>query len=186
MTVGNVRWLGLNTMAWCEVMRSMSALNASTSVTTGVTTRRQALQHGVRVASLLAATGLFPSWAWAYNQRAFEGKTVGEAVAACGGLVPLASKDVSLSAPDLAENGALVPLGLSCSLPGVKQLLLLVEKNPHVLVALFNLTDAVEPQLATRAKMAQTSDVYAVAILQDGRAFFARKEVRVTLGGCSA
>jgi len=52
------------------------------------------------------------------------------------------------------------------------------------LVALFNVSDSVEPAFTTRGKMGQSSDVYAVAIMADGRALFAKKEVKVTLGGC--
>jgi sulfur-oxidizing protein SoxY len=77
-----------------------------------------------------------------------------------------------------------VPLGVSTSLAGVKHLLLLVEKNPNALVAKFDCNDAVESNFSTRAKMGQTSDVYAVAIMNDGKALYAKKEVKVTLGGC--
>ena len=86
--------------------------------------------------------------------------------------------------PDIAENGAVVPMGVASSLAGVKKLLLLIEKNPSVLVAAFNVSDTVEPNFSTRAKMGQSSDVYAVAVMADGRALFAKKEVKVTLGGC--
>ena len=78
----------------------------------------------------------------------------------------------------------MVPLGASTSLAGVKQLLILVEKNPAALVALFHVSDSIDANFATRAKMGQSSDVYAVAIMADGKAFFAKKEVKVTLGGC--
>ena len=83
-----------------------------------------------------------------------------------------------------SENGAVVPLGASTSLPNVKQLLILVEKNPSALVAMFNVTDSIDANISTRAKMGQSSDVYAVAITNDGKALFAKKEVKVTLGGC--
>ena len=63
-------------------------------------------------------------------------------------------------------------------------MLILVEKNPSALVAKFDVTDAVEANFLTRAKMGQSSDVYAVAITADGKALFAKKEVKVTLGGC--
>ena len=86
--------------------------------------------------------------------------------------------------PDIAENGAVVPLGASTALAGVKQLLILVEKNPSVLVASFNITEGIDTNVATRAKMGQSSDVYAVAIMNDGRALYAKKEVKVPLGGC--
>jgi sulfur-oxidizing protein SoxY len=73
---------------------------------------------------------------------------------------------------------------VSTGMSGVKHLLILVEKNPSVLVAVFNVTDAVDANFATRSKMGQSSDVYAVAIMNDGRALFAKKEVKVTLVGC--
>jgi sulfur-oxidizing protein SoxY len=94
------------------------------------------------------------------------------------------SKDVVLTALDVAEDGAAVPLGISTALPNVRHLLLLVEKNPFALVAMFQVTDSIEANFATRAKMGQSSDVYAVAIMHDGRALWSKKEVKVTLGGC--
>ncbi|MCI4441840.1 thiosulfate oxidation carrier protein SoxY [Tibeticola sp.] len=147
-------------------------------------TRREALKQSALVAGLLASTGMFPQFAYAYNKAAFEAKSLADVVKAVGGNAPTESKDVTITGPDIAENGAVVPLGASCSLPGVKQVLILVEKNPAALVALFNVSDAVEPNFSTRAKMGQSSDVYAVAIMNDGKALYAKKEVKVTLGGC--
>ena len=147
--------------------------------------RRETLRQSLAVAGLLGATGLFPQFAWAaFNKTAFEAKTIADAVKAYGGGAPVESKDVTLTAPDIAENGAVVPMAAATTLPGVKHLLVLVEKNPNALVAKFDLSDAIEPNVATRAKMGQTSDVYAVAITADGKAFFTKKEVKVTLGGC--
>lgn len=147
-------------------------------------TRRQAMKQGAQVAGLLAALGLLPLQARAANKAAFEAKNVADATKAFGGAGPTESKDVTVTAPDIAENGAVVPLGAATTLAGVKQLLILVEKNPNALVAMFNVSDAIEPNIATRAKMGQTSDVYAVAITNDGKAYYAKKEVKVTLGGC--
>ena len=78
----------------------------------------------------------------------------------------------------------MVPFAVSTTLPGVKQLLILVEKNPATLVAVFNVSENVESSFSTRSKMGQSSDVYAVALMTDGRALYAKKEVKVTLGGC--
>jgi sulfur-oxidizing protein SoxY len=75
-------------------------------------------------------------------------------------------------------------VGAATSLPGVKRLLILVEKNPAMLTAIFDVTDAVEANISTRVKMGQSSDVYAVAMMNDGKILFAKKEVKVTLGGC--
>ncbi|HET8747738.1 MAG TPA: thiosulfate oxidation carrier protein SoxY [Ramlibacter sp.] len=147
-------------------------------------TRREALKQSMAVAGLLAATGLFPQHAFAFNKNAFDAKSVADAVKAYGGAAPVESKDVALTAPDIAENGAVVPMAAATTLAGVKHLLVLVEKNPSALVAKFDVSDAVEPSFSTRAKMGQTSDVYAVAITADGKAFYAKKEVKVTLGGC--
>ncbi len=146
--------------------------------------RRKMIQQSAAVAALLAGAGFMPQAAWAFNAKAFDAKTIADAVKAMGGNAPTESKDVSLTAPDIAENGAVVPLAVATTLAGVKQLLLLVEKNPSTLIAAFNVTDAVEANFGARAKMGQSSDVYAVAIMNDGRALFAKKEVKVTLGGC--
>ena len=147
-------------------------------------TRRETLQRSVAVAGLLAAAG-FPQFAQAaFNKTAFDAKSVPDAVKATGASTLSESKDVILTAPDIAENGAVVPMGVSTALPGVKHLLLLVEKNPLALVALFHSSESLENNFLTRAKMGQTSDVYAVAIMADGKALWAKKEVKVTLGGC--
>lgn len=147
--------------------------------------RRDMLKRSAGVASLLAGLGLLPQAAQAaYASAAFEAKTMAELVKALGIAAPTESKDVSLQGPDIAENGAVVPLGASTTLAGVKRMLLLVEKNPSMLSAMFDFTDAVEPAVTTRVKMGQTSNVIAVAMMNDGRVLFAQKEIKVTLGGC--
>ena len=83
-----------------------------------------------------------------------------------------------------AAFGAVVPVGCATSLAGVKRLLLLVEKNPNALAAVFDITDAVESNVNTRVKMGQSSNVFAVAMMGDGKVLFAQKEIKVTLGGC--
>ncbi len=148
-------------------------------------TRRQALKHGLAVAGLLAGTGLFPKYALAdYNIAAFSAKSLNDVLKALGGSAPTESKDVTITGPDIAENGAVVPLTASTALAGVKHMLVLVEKNPAAMVAMYNVTPDIEPNFTTRAKMGQSSDVYAVAIMNDGKALYAKKEVKVTLGGC--
>ncbi|MFL6692384.1 MAG: thiosulfate oxidation carrier protein SoxY [Ramlibacter sp.] len=147
-------------------------------------TRRDTLKHSLAVASLLGATGLLPQTARAFTRAAFDARNLGEAARAYGATAPIESHDVQLTAPELAENGAVVAFTIASTLSNVKALLLLVEKNPSVLVAKFDVTDAVDPNFALRAKMAETSNVYAVAITADNKAWFARKQVQVTLGGC--
>jgi sulfur-oxidizing protein SoxY len=147
------------------------------------------LGDSARVAAALVAAGWLPQRAFAqqagaWNKAAFDAKTIADLMKAMGGATPAESKDVTLTAPDIAENGAVVPLGASTTLAGVKTLLILVEKNPNTLAASFEVTDAVEASVSTRVKMGQSSDVYAVALTADGKALFAKKEVKVTLGGC--
>ena len=148
-------------------------------------TRRLVLARSAEVATLLAGAGLLPAAAQAaWSQAAFEAKSLADAVKALGGAAPAESRDVTLTGPDIAENGAVVPLACACTLPGVKRLLLLVEKNPNTLAAVFDVSDAVEANFATRVKMGQSSNVFAVAMMGDGKVLFAQKEVKVTLGGC--
>jgi sulfur-oxidizing protein SoxY len=147
-------------------------------------TRRETLKQSVVVAGVLASTGLLPNYALAYNKGAFEARSVADAIKAFGAGAPTESKDVTITGPDIAENGAVVPLGLATTLPDVKHMLILVEKNPSALVAKFDVSEGVEPNFSILAKMGQSSDVYAVAITADGKALFAKKEVKVTLGGC--
>lgn len=147
--------------------------------------RRDALKNSAAVLGLLVAAGVLPQAAHAaYNKAAFEAKTMAEVLKAMGASAPAESKDVTLTAPDIAENGAVVPIGAATTLPNVKQLLILVEKNPNTMIASFTVNEALESNFLTRAKLGQSSDVYAVAITNDGKAFFAKKEVKVTLGGC--
>ncbi len=148
-------------------------------------TRREMMARSATVAGLLAATGFLPMPAQAaWPQAAFEAKTLADAVKALGGGAPVESKDVTITGPDIAENGAVVPVGCATTLPGVKRLLLLVEKNPSVLAAVFDVTDAIEANISTRTKMGQSSNVFAVAMMGDGKVLYAAKEIKVTLGGC--
>jgi len=151
-------------------------------------TRRELLKTSATVASMLIGAGLLPRVASAqaagYNAAAFDAKSMADVMKALGASVPAESKDITIQGPDIAENGAVVPLGASTALPGVKRMLLMVEKNPAMLSAMFEFTDAVEPAVATRVKMGQSSNVFAVAMLADGRVLYAQKEIKVTLGGC--
>jgi sulfur-oxidizing protein SoxY len=153
-------------------------------------TRREVMSHSAQVAAMLASLGLIPGMAQAqaqgggYNTAAFEAKTMADLMKSLGANAPADSKDVAITGPDIAENGAVVPIGASTSLPGVKRLLMLIEKNPSLLAAMFDVTDAVDASFSTRVKMGQSSNVYAVALMNDGKVLFAQKEVKVTLGGC--
>jgi sulfur-oxidizing protein SoxY len=143
------------------------------------------LSTSTTLAALMVSVGLLPTAAQAnWSKEAFEAKTLADAAKGLGGSAPVASKDVTITGPDIAENGAVVPVGASTSLPGVKRLALMVEKNPNALAAVFDVSDAIDANVSTRVKMGQSSNVYAVAIMNDGKVLFAQKEIKVTLGGC--
>lgn len=150
------------------------------------TPRREMLSQSAALMGLLATAGLLPQAAHAaWTQAAFDAKTLAEATQALGGgAAPAESKDITLTGPDIAENGAVVPVGCATALPGVKRMALLVEKNPSVLAAVFDVSDAVDASFTTRVKMGQSSNVYAVALMADGKVLYGVKEIKVTLGGC--
>ena len=148
-------------------------------------TRREMMTRSAAVAALLAGAGVLPAHAQtAYNKAAFEGKSIDEVIKGLGIAKPVESRDIAFTAPDIAENGAVVPIAASTGLAGVKRIAFLVEKNPTTLAGVFDFSDMVETSVKTRIKMGQTSNVLAVAIMGDGQVLYAQKEVKVTLGGC--
>lgn len=148
--------------------------------------RRNALKAGggLGLLGLLAVAGLIPKAASAEGlQAAFEAKTMGEALDALGVLVPENSSAIQLTAPDVAADGAVVPVTVESSLSRTEQILILVDKNPTMLVASFVIPEGTEGYLATRIKMAQTSNVIAL-VKVNGKFYRASKEVKVMKGGC--
>ena len=119
----------------------------------------------------------------AWNKAAFEAKNLAEMMKALGGGNAAESADITITAPDIAENGAVVPVGVTSKVPGTQAVYILVDKNPNVLAASFNIPQGTEANVATRLKMGQTSDVLALVKAND-KYFVAKKEVKVTLGGC--
>ncbi len=150
--------------------------------------RRNVLKAGSGAAllSTLAAAGLItPGMALAdWNKAAFDAKSMADTLKALGVGSPVDSKDVQVTGPDIAENGAVVPVAFASTLPGVKRMALFVEKNPNALAALFDVSDAIDANFNVRVKMGQSSNVTAVALMADGKVLFAQKEIKVTLGGC--
>ena len=119
----------------------------------------------------------------AWNKAAFEAKSLDEAVKALGGPPATQSTDISITAPDIAENGAVVPVAVASKIPNTQNVYILVEKNPNTLAAGFAIPAGTDANVATRIKMGQTSNVYAV-VKADNKFYVATKEVKVTLGGC--
>jgi sulfur-oxidizing protein SoxY len=150
--------------------------------------RRKALKAGggAGLLALLAAAGVVrPGAALAsdWNKAAFEMKTVADALRALGAQSATTSEAILIKAPDIAENGAVVPIAVESRLPRTESITLLIEKNPQPLAASFDIPAGTEANVSTRVKMGQSSDVYAL-VRADGRFYVAKKEVKITLGGC--
>ena len=151
--------------------------------------RRQFVKSttGAAALGLAAGVGLLPATAaaqTAWNKAAFEAKNLADVVKALGGTAAATeSKDVTLSAPEIAENGNVVRLGAQSALAGTTWLGLVVEKNPAALTAGFDVMPGTEANMATNVKMGQSTNAYALAKVGD-QFFYAVKEVKVTLGGC--
>jgi sulfur-oxidizing protein SoxY len=119
----------------------------------------------------------------AWNTNAFAAKTISDAVAAAGFPGAVESKDIIIKAPEIAENGAVVPVEVQCNIPGVTAIGMFAEKNPTPMIASFDFLAGAEPYISTRVKMGQTS-LIRVTVKAGGKVYMASKEVKVTIGGC--
>lgn len=147
-----------------------------------IKTRRTILKQGSALALLVSCGVVTMEQAAAASQAAFDAKTLDDALAAIGGK-PADSKEVTLVSPDIAENGAVVPLVVTSNIPKTDSIYFLVEKNPFPLAASFTIPEGTEPYVATRVKMGESTRVYAV-VKADGKLYSTVKETKVTLGGC--
>jgi sulfur-oxidizing protein SoxY len=152
--------------------------------------RRQVLKSGggATLLTLLAAAGWLQAGeayaADAWNQALFDTHSLDETVKALGGATPVPNAGVTFfQTPDIAENGAVVPVGVTSTIPKTESIAILIEKNPNMVAAVFDIPPGTDPSLSTRVKMAQTSNIYAL-VKADGKFYVATKEVKVTLGGC--
>jgi sulfur-oxidizing protein SoxY len=152
-------------------------------------TRRLVLK-GAAVLALIGMAGirfgLTPAFAAAndkYPEDAFRQKNSDDAIKALYGKTAEASDKIKLDAPEIAENGAVVPVAVSSTLPDVTSISILVAENPNALVASYRIPAGTIPNVANRLKMAKTSNVIAV-VEAGGKLYSATKEVKVTVGGC--
>src|SRR5258706_2923480 len=119
----------------------------------------------------------------AWNKDAFGAKSVGDVLKTLGVADNTPSKDLVIASPQIAENGAVVPIEITSNIPGTTSLLVLIDHNPFPLVARFDLMEGALPFVKLNVKMGETSDVRVVA-LAGGKHYVATKEVKVTIGGC--
>lgn len=149
--------------------------------------RRSVLKLGTVLGLAVSAGILKPEQAWAaqqkWNEEAFKATDVEGVIKGLGGADAAESDKITLVAPDIAENGAVVPVGVTSDLPNTTEIAILVPDNPNTLTAFFELSEDGVADVATRIKMGQTSDVYGL-VKADGKYYMAHKEVKVTLGGC--
>jgi sulfur-oxidizing protein SoxY len=120
-----------------------------------------------------------------WNAAAFNAQSVADVLKALGAGTPVATTGVTWgSTPEIAENGAVVPVSVTSKLPGTDSIAILIEKNPSKLAALFQFLPGTEPTLSTRVKISESSNVYALVKTKDGKHYLATREIKVTLGGC--
>ena len=148
--------------------------------------RRHTIKAGSSLALVAAAisAGVLPTSAFAnWNKAAFEAKNMADVLKAMGGASAEKSADIIITAPDIAENGAVVPVAVASKIAGTQSISILVEKNPSSLAAEFDILPGTEANVGTRVKMGQSSNIHAV-VKAGGKYYVATKEVKVTLGGC--
>lgn len=147
--------------------------------------RRKFLQYTAIAGSagILAGTGLLmPSLAHAEGSGAFAAKNLKDTLTALNA-TPEESDKIKIKAPDIAEDGSVVPVTVSSEIEGTTELSILVENNPTPLAATFIFGESTKAEASTRLKMGKTSNVIVVAKAGD-KTYSAKKEVKVTIGGC--
>lgn len=118
-----------------------------------------------------------------WNEKAFDEVTFPDALKSVGVVNPVVSDQVKLKIPEIAENGAIVPIQVSSEIPGTQRIFVFAEKNPQPLVASLTFRNGVDPFFASRIKMGESANVH-VVVLADGKHFITSREVKVTIGGC--
>jgi len=152
-----------------------------------ISSRRTALKAasaGSVYAALLTLGILKPGTAQAASvAEAFTAKGTLAGLKALGAEDATMSDKITLKAPDIAENGAVVPVGISSSLENIEMIAVLVDKNPVALTGAYEIPAGTPADITMRVKMGQSSDVIAL-VKADGKFYMAKKEIKVTLGGC--
>ncbi|HTQ77277.1 MAG TPA: thiosulfate oxidation carrier protein SoxY [Burkholderiales bacterium] len=146
--------------------------------------RRRMLRSAGALGALLVAGLLKPLAALAaWNKDAFTAKTVDGALKGLGVAGSEPNGGLTLDAPQIAENGAVVPIEISSSIPGTTSIAVVIEKNPFPLASKFDFMEGALPFVRLNVKMGETSHVRVIATA-GGKSYTASKEVKVTIGGC--
>jgi len=134
---------------------------------------------GAVVAVLLGPVRALAAW----NKGAFEAKSTADAMRALGMGSAEDSKDIQIRAPDIAENGAVVPIDITSSIPGTTAIAVFIEKNPFPYTGTFDVSQGAVPYVHLRVKIGESSPVR-VVVTAGGKHYTTAKEVKVTIGGC--
>jgi sulfur-oxidizing protein SoxY len=146
--------------------------------------RRNALKAVLAGCTMLSLGALIPRISLAaWNEKAFSAADQDTAIDALYDGIADASANINLKAPDIAENGAVVPITISTDLPDVKSISVMVAKNPLPLTAQFIIPEGTHPKVSCRIRMGETSPVTAIVETKTGN-FKTSKEIKVTIGGC--
>jgi sulfur-oxidizing protein SoxY len=144
--------------------------------------RRFVLKAGVALATIAALPRTLLAAAWPAD--AFSAKTATEALnSLLGSDQTTPSDQIKLDVPVIAENGAVVPITISTTLSNVETISIVVENNPRPLAAMFEIMPGTLPEISSRIKMGETSDVM-VVVKTDSGSYSTSKQVKVTIGGC--
>ena len=137
------------------------------------------------VIAVAAAAGLVSPSALAaeWNKAAFESKSTADVLKNIDAAAAAGSKDIVIKAPDIAENGAVVPIEITSNIAGTQSIAILVEKNPQPLAASFDVSNGGEAYVSVRLKVGASSNITAV-VKAGGKSYTASREVKVTIGGC--
>lgn len=135
--------------------------------------------------AMALGTTVLPSAVMAdWPKKAFEAETLEKALLALFESDEVAETDkITIEAPEIAENGAVVPVEITANLPKVESIAIIAEKNTAPLVAQFKFADNAESYIRTKIKMGDTSNVV-VVVKADGKLYVARRQVEITVGGC--
>lgn len=152
-----------------------------------MTAAHPARRRFLRNCGTLVVMALAPLRALAaqWNKAAFDARAIDESLKQIGAMSIAESDQVLLKAPEIAENGAIVPLEITSRLPDTRTVYILVEKNPQPLAASFDFADGIEPFIATRIKMNESSRLR-IVVKAGGKFYGTVREVKVTIGGCGA
>ena len=148
--------------------------------------KRRTILNAAAGTGVLAASGWLcaaGAHAASWNKSAFDSKAAADAIKNIGASNLIVSQDIAITAPDIAENGAVVPVAVTSRIPNTQSIAIVAEKNPFPLAASFEVANGAEPYASVRIKMGQTSHVRAI-VKADGKFYTAAKEVKVTVGGC--